>query len=201
MTTVSDNFNRADGALGANWASGLNSANQTIVSNAVVGNADSSDHISIWQGTALGPLQVVDVKVVTASASNQYVRAGCNSSGAAGTYQGYGAYTDTTTGAGHTEVDEWIGGAQTVIGNVAATFIAGTDTIGIQRTGSGAGTRVQMRKNGVAIGAVFTPANIFAAGQPAMGTFHTASLDNFNADDGVATSSLPLLGKRLWINP
>lgn len=193
MTTVSDDFNRANGALGANWASGLNSGSNTIVSNAVVGANDGADHTSIWQGTAIGPLQVVEVTIVVVGASNQYVRAGCNCSGSAGTNQGYGAYTDGTSGAGHTEVDEWLAGVQSVLGNVATTFVA-TDRIGIVRTGSGAGTRIQMTKNSVPVGALFTPANVFAAGQPAIGTFANGSLDNFTANDGITASTVTLMG-------
>lgn len=190
MTAIADDFNRANGALGANWASGLNSAAETIVSNAVVGANDAVDHISIWQGTALGANQSSRTTIITLATNNQYCRVGVRMSGSAGTLQGYGFYTDGTTGATHTEIDSWTAGSQSVEASIATTFTA-ADIMELRVTGVSPSVSLQPYKNGSPIGSPITPTAQFNTGQPAIGDFNGGSFDTFSAEDDLAVATTP----------
>jgi hypothetical protein len=178
VATFTDDFNRANGGLGANWTTATNAP--SIASN-VVNSAASTTSIA-YVATATQTFaadQKAQVTCGSVSASARYagavVRMASNN--------GYEVYTDGSSGAGHTEIARVTAGVETVLANFALTFTS-SDTIGIEAVG----TTLYILKNGVRSGS--TTDATYATGQPGISAYDAVGLDNFTATDGAAAAGV-----------
>lgn len=177
MTTASDNFNRANGGLGSNWTTGIGTL--AISSNAVVGTSVTTS-ISFWATATntFGNDQESQVVVGNISTNIRYSAVAVRASGT----RCYEAYTDGASGAGHTAIARIDAGVETEILAVATTFTAGD----VLKLGI-VGTTLQMYKNGTAVGGTVTDAT-YASGQPGIGTYDVATIDDWSASDGAGSA-------------
>jgi hypothetical protein len=159
-TVVSDNFNRADGALGANWTVQLGS-NMAIVSNEVKTTTLSTDQFAVWNGAGtFAANQYAKIKV-TANVNAAIVAV--RSSGSAGTTTCYWARKDGI----HRFINGPAGYASVQAGDITINL---NDILELRVTG----TTLQRYVNGVAAGPSGTDSNI-ASGKPGFGQYTTGS--------------------------
>lgn len=91
VSTATDDFNRADGDLGANWTY-FNAQHSTVTSNTLAGKSGGGDHGAFWVGTGtFNAPQAAQLDYTTTSAT-EYVGVTVRSTA----NQGYGAYVTTT---------------------------------------------------------------------------------------------------------
>jgi hypothetical protein len=180
MTTFSDNFNRANGGLGANYLT-ANGHAPVIATNVVNAAAGVTAIAIVDPGVlAFGADQKAEVLCGNIAANTRYAGAVVRMTSAG---NGYEVYTDGSSGAGHTEIAKVVSGVETVIANFALTFTS-TDTIGIESSG----TTQFILKNGVRSGSVVDAT--YASGQPGISAFDVVGLDNFSASDGATAVQL-----------
>lgn len=147
-TTASDNFNRADGGLGANWT-----VQVSFGSLGVVSNQAATDGFAVWAGAgSFTDDQCSQVTMVTVNASNSGA-AGVRQSGTSfGTLKGYFCGHSSSTGnlryrifvynADSTETliaTESGGSVNVANGDVirlTVTFSGGTNTLTCSKNGS-----------------------------------------------------------------
>jgi hypothetical protein len=122
---ATDNFNRADGALGANWAGSVG-ADPTIKSNVAIGPSGGGDASMYWSADAPNAAQYAQVKH-TAAAS--YAGVFCR--GSATDW----VFLDAMEGSGW-DIEWYHGGAWTVIGSAYSTAPAASDVAKITADGS-----------------------------------------------------------------
>lgn len=180
--TVSDDFNRANGAIGANYTVSLGSAaNITILSNQLeIDNA--AEVLAVRTAETFANDQEVTVTIASTLTSGQnYVEVVVRASGTDGTFVAYSCYTDGASGAGHTEIAEYAGGTPSVLKSVATTF-ATNDTIGCRVVG----TTISMLKNGSVVDST-TDATL-ASGKIGVGGYGGTStlMDNLTGGDVAA---------------
>lgn len=178
MTTASDNFNRA--LLGSDWVQGIGT--MLIVSNAATGTA-SVNSIYFWNTATntFGADQESQVVVGNLATGAQYASVAVRASGT----RCYEAYTDGVAGALHTAIARIDAGVETEILTVATTFTAGD----VLKLGI-VGTTLQMYKNGTAVGGTIVDAT-YASGQPGIGTYDVATVDDWSAlDSGGGSAAL-----------
>jgi hypothetical protein len=89
-------------------------------------------------------------------------------SGSGAGFNAYTMFTDGLSGAGHTEVSKWIGGAQTVLSNFATTFSPG-DEFKVVASAS----EISLYNNGVLV-SPFTDSAV-VSGSPGCGTYNSSS--------------------------
>lgn len=73
QSPILDDFNRADGALGANWTSTGDASVCTVASNVMSCGVASGGRMHIYTGTSFSPDQFSTVTVVNNPAANHYV--------------------------------------------------------------------------------------------------------------------------------
>lgn len=91
---ATDNFNRADGALGANWTTAYNGG-YIILSNEARSNGSSNDACSAYTGATFNDNQYAEATVSSVNASHYYalgVATRCNQSGVWRNYLYIGLY-------------------------------------------------------------------------------------------------------------
>lgn len=177
---ASDNFNRTDGTLGANWTSIQGTLN--VVSNAC--KSSSGDSASYWAADSFNANHWSECKITTSSDGGPAVR--CTASGCY--YLG--------GGSGANAVWKWTSpGTWLKLADLNFIFTA-TDVIRAEATGSSP-TTIKVYKNGVQQGSDVTdsssPFTTGSAGLYISGT--TTVLDDFQADN-VATIALQQEGYR-----
>lgn len=92
---ATDNFNRADGGLGANWSSATGSAGYTIISNQAASSSAQVEEAVFWNAETFAADQYSEVTFATGSNSSYMGPAvRCNST-SGGNY--YGFYGDPNT--------------------------------------------------------------------------------------------------------
>jgi hypothetical protein len=139
---VYDNFNRANGAPGANWSSVSGGTPPTIISNQLVGAVSLSGGVR-WAGTSVG--------------NDCFVEANCTPGTGTGTIS-VQARADVTTdneyaftwgaGAGGEYIlEKWVGGVVTNLGNTTGVGFTGTRRFRIEVEG----TAIRGYVNGVLI--------------------------------------------------
>lgn len=208
MADFTDDFNRANGALGANYTRGMGTADGlTIVSNAVL-VADSGQN-SRWIRSAetFGDDQIAGVDIVGGLGGGAgYAQIGARGSGQDATFQGYEVLTDGSSGEGHTEIVRINAGTSTLLKGVTTTFAAG-NKIGIRVTGSNP-VLIELLKDTGSGWTVVDSVNdssasrIASGGKPFLsGWSNTAAsqpvMDNFTAadiGDDLDTSVSPITG-------
>lgn len=145
MATASDDFNRADGGPGANWASVLNSLN--IAGNGLEGDsAVEREQCIRWAGAG-APFtteQFSEIVMSGGDAGNYYygVAVRCATGGAATYYSFYGSNTDSY-------LQRSVAGATTQLGSTGAGFPDGA-TVRLEVTGTGATVTLTLKVNGAA---------------------------------------------------
>lgn len=137
MAQFSDNFNRANGALGANYTRGSGpSDGLTIVNNAVLVSDAGQNARWIRTAEAIGNDQIAGVDIVSGlGVGSGYAQIGARGSGVDATFQGYEVFTDGASGNSHTEIQRINAGVPTTLKGVNTTFSHG-DKLGIRVTGS-----------------------------------------------------------------
>lgn len=182
---VSDNFNRADGGLGANWTTFINAL--TISSNTVVGTTSSVYNGGFYSAVAFSNDQFSEATVTTFTQA--YPGLGIRLS-AAGGGRGYVVIFD----AGAVYVERFASGAnQADIASFSASLVAG-DVIRAEMTS----TTITVKLNGASLGTI-TDSN-YADGSPGIVLLDNGAsgraLDNWSGGPYIlsTTQSLPLVG-------
>lgn len=131
MATVSDNFNRADGALGSNWTPMTTDA-PVIATNAATGVTTNAQHFAYWNANGFANDLIVTITTSTNAALGGYQGPVARASGSGGTADCYmvtaSTFNDTWT---LYRMDD---GAFTVLQDSTAAIAPG-DTIGLQVAG------------------------------------------------------------------
>lgn len=138
---ASDNFNRADGPIGANWTT-YAAAGLQIASNLVEATTTGRNG-AFWNANAFNADQYSEITIAgTAGAIAPTVR--CSTAGGENGYEAY--FSGTFGSAGTMFFQRSVAGAVTNVSNVAATISVG-DVVRIQAVG----TTITIYKNGVII--------------------------------------------------
>lgn len=135
-TSVLDNFNRADGAIGANWPDKPTSSYSplTISSNQAAGSVGNNG--SFWITSFAGDQEIfTDVPVIPSSAGNTFDiwarGTGLNGSGKLNAYMGQWAVTGTAM-----KLFKFVAGAATQLGTTVTQAMANGDGLGISCVGT-----------------------------------------------------------------
>lgn len=188
-TTITDDFNRANGVLGANYTRGLGTANTIqVVSNAAQVGVSSSDFYALYTGTSFGSDQEAAITIVSDFfPTDDYVQLAARASGADSTFAGYAVYTNLTSGAGNTEIARYSAGSSTTLKSATVTFSSG-DQIGIRVTGSNP-VVISLLKNGSVVDSYSdsSGSRISSGGTIGFGAYeyggNTSVLDDFTGGD------------------
>lgn len=150
MTTISDSFDRANGALGANYARGRGPTNGVSVASNAARVSNASADCSYIRTDELGDDQEAFVTITGGMGSGiGYAEVCARASGQDGTYQDYSVYTDGASGAGHTAISRILAGTGSELKPVATTFSL-SDELGIRVTGANP-VVISLLKNGVVV--------------------------------------------------
>jgi hypothetical protein len=172
MTTASDNFNRADGALGANWSTaGVNS--WVIASNRAVPNTAAAFNMMRYTGASFANDQ--ECQIIPQPIGG-FFPAACVRMGATGNC--YAAMVDSASNGWRlARIDL---GSNDDLATGTETFNGTTDTIKVRAVG----TTISLWRNGVQLASV-TDAT-YASGAPGLWSYES----NGTVDDWSATDSL-----------
>jgi hypothetical protein len=156
-----DDFNRANGGLGANWTVQLGS-NMAIVDNAVKTTTTDTDQFAVWNGAGtFADNQYSKIKVkANVHASIVTVR----SSGSAGTTTCYWARKDG--------VHKFVNNVYSAVGSSGDITVNIDDVLELRVTGANPAT-LQRYVNGVAAGTAVTDSDIDSGGKPGLGQYTT----------------------------
>ena len=167
-----DDFNRADGGLGANWTVALGS-NMAIVSNEVKTTVASTDQFAFWNADTFANDQYAKVVVGSATGSESKTIAAVRCSGVgSGTFKCYWARKDG--------IHRFSPG-YAALGGGDLTGLTVGDVLEIRVSGD----QITRWRNGVQFGSAVTDSNI-ASGKPGMGQWQssgTATMDDFEGGD------------------
>lgn len=171
MAIIVDDFQRADGSLGANWTAITGLTAPTISSNAAA-NTSTAYHGAIYTGSAFGNDQSAQVKIGTVSSSSVYfvfVRI----SGSA--FSGYAAFAN---GNASYVIRRYDAGAGTNLQSLAQAPVTG-DILKLRVIGQ----MLYLYVNGVMVNSAND--SIYTSGSPGMGmqiNSGTITVDDFIAD-------------------
>lgn len=190
MPTFTDDFNRADGSLGANWATPSNASALAIVSNAVKGAATTPTWGAARVDSSVGTFAADQKATVTFTAISNFDWAGpCVRMSSAGDY--YGLLYYPTSGTSELILSRWSGGTRTQLTTQVNTLVVG-DTLTLIAQGS----LLTVQKNGVTA-YTFTDTTL-TDGNPGIGytwqNVNGTAVDSFVGTD-VLTSATPALGR------
>lgn len=189
MTTASDSFTRANETpLASPWATSYGSG-MNLTSNVAVSTA-STDKGSYYTGT-WGNDQESMGTIGALTTNSQYAGLLVRANGSGNAYQ---VITDGTTGAGHTEFGYWSGGSYSSLNGIATTFANGN---GMRLTVSGASPNIILtlykdtgsgwvqvgQQTGISVGP--------ASGNPGVGCYGVATIDDWSATDNAAAGTNP----------
>lgn len=186
VVSVSDDFNRANGGLGANWFTAAelpagSNTNPQISGNAVVSSALNAVSYSAWKTTNFPPDQFAEVKIVALAAATAFILPSVRFKT---TNQDFSAYQIALFGPAGSAVSATI---RKVIGNVITTLttFSITPVIGDIIRLEIVGSSLTAKQNGV-VRATATD-TVLTAGQPGFQVFFSAGvagdskLDDFKA--------------------
>ena len=180
--TASDDFNRANGALGSNWAS--LQAGMSIVGNAAAGNGGGLHAMAQWTGSTFGADQWAQGTVTYVSGS-QYigpaVRVNATGQGYSVTVDNGAAYVSNQTGFG----------TSTVLLTISGTFASG----GVLKLGI-VGSLLTAYWNGASIGSVTD--TTYTTGQPGIRSYGGGSIDNWSAQSGTLPTAVKYWTGSAW---
>lgn len=176
---VTDNFNRADGTLGANWTTGSGTGHTDllqIASNVVIAIANNNDCDSFWNPWTSGDDQYSQAEITasTTTAGAGYGPAVRRSS-TAGTETFYRLVVDAS---GNYELGRFNANSFTSLRTGTVSFVSGKK-LGLAIQGS----TLKIWYDGVQVGTDFTDSSPIASGLPglAYSSTVTGSLDNWDA--------------------
>lgn len=178
--SASDDFNRADGGLGANWTAfsipnGNNSVSLGIVSNAVKEATDSGWEYAWWSAASFSADQCSQVTVSTAWAWASVSVRMAQHSGGTNNLDGYAL----VAGDGGLTLNRWDDGGPSLLQDYSSS-ISGGDVIRLEV----AGTTIKAFVNGSQVGTDTTDAT-YGTGAAGLGTYNaTAVLDDWYGGDG-----------------
>lgn len=179
MATFSDDFNRADGALGSNWATVGTRSMPTIVSSRfAVTSAPSIRAAAVATSAATFTADHEATITVAVLGSADFLGPAVRVDATNGT--GYMIYTDGTNSSNR-RIYEFTNAGISVIGGVNIPCMAG-DTLTLRAVG----TTITALKNGVVVDTL-TGENTYSTGQPGIfyerGNNGTSRGDDFTASD------------------
>lgn len=140
---VTDNFNRADGGLGANWSTISGEGTGQVVSNQAETNSVGTDCVVRYSATTFGNDQYGQVKVVSSTTGSVGLGAMCRGSDSARTY--YFAYGKVATG-GTWFLKKRVAGTASDLTS-GSVDVAANDVMYIEASG----TSISLKKNGVTV--------------------------------------------------
>lgn len=184
MATVSDNFNRADGALTTNWTDVFGTGNLLIATNQITGG-NNQYRESRWSGTALATANYYTQLVYKSSLATSIANLVVRGVGSAGTRSGYMLQINQT---GAWRIIRITTGTEVNLGTGGSVTHAADDIWRLEVQGS----TLRAKRNSVLLESL-TDTNFTAAGAPGVGIFqNNANLmkwDDFSAGDLAATPS------------
>lgn len=176
LPTVSDNFNRADGSLGANWTIPDPSHSITIVGNAAQGSNAVPSCDAYWSGDAIRATQFSQAEVPASLGGNEWV-----------------GVTARATGLAHNYVLIYFNNSGTYVmmlfsGTGSYTQIGTTYTIGASPLAAGSvirieteGTTIRGKLNGATVITGTDASN--KSGAPGIAVFGSSKLDNWQGGE------------------
>ena len=181
--TASDNFNRADGALGANWTA-ISDGAMAISSQAVIGTAGATTG-DIWTATTFASDQYSQIQVTSTPLSGgQWVAAAVRVQGS-----GQNAYAGLyywNFGSPELMLFKRSGGAWAQLGS---TYSSGVLAAGTQLEVSAVGSTISFLQNGVQ--RISVTDSSFTGGAPGIMAYGNSTADNWtgaNATSGTTYS-------------
>ena len=182
-TPASDNFNRADGALGANWTA-ISDGAMAISSQAVIGTAGATTG-DIWTATTFASDQYSQIQVTSTPLSGgQWVAAAVRVQGS-----GQNAYAGLyywNFGSPELMLFKRSGGAWAQLGS---TYSSGVLAAGTQLEVSAVGSTISFLQNGVQ--RISVTDSSFTGGAPGIMAYGNSTADNWagaNATSGTTYS-------------
>lgn len=169
----SDNFNRANGGLGANWTTQIGSP--AISSNEAYGNSLGNDSYAFESAGTFGANQFSQA-TVKAIGSNDWTIVVARASGTAGSTNGYYFYA-RATGAS-SELWKLVAGAYFLISNTGYGPVAVNDVLRVEVSS----TSITVKDNGTQIGTTQTDTS-HSSGRPGLGFYPNTSVTAARLDD------------------
>jgi hypothetical protein len=181
MPVVSDDFNRANGAVGGDWSTLSGSAAPLIVSNHLEATANDQPYAAEWSADALGNDQWAEIDATLGSAYSEVV-VSVRSDGE----DGYEFYWYTDAGGSYA-LERRQSGSDAVLVDLPGVGTTGTRRLRIEA----AGPTINCLVDGVVVISVFD--STFTAGAPEISLYRnggtTPTIDNFAAGDNIVSDN------------
>jgi len=197
-TSLLDNFNRANGALGSNWTAGTitgETGAPTIVSNTAQGGTSGSSLSANWNVTSFGPdsevYATVTSKITSGLSSGMQLRARYN----AGSKNTYTVYAEADTGTDTWTLFKVSNSAYSQLGATFSQEFAVGDAIGLSVVGTTLTAYYKASGGSWTALTTRTDSTFSAAGligmelEPGSGTF--GSWDDFGGGTVVTATAVP----------
>lgn len=170
--SVSDNFNRANGALGSNWANSGSTTMPVIASNVAIGGDGGDYNGAHWVGNSFNATQ--DCQITKGNSTN-YAGPGVRHS-TGGNFYGYFS---------HGSLQKWVGGSISILGSPASFSTAG-DVAKIAISG----TTITCYKGGVPdAGGTVTDSSLSTGAAGIVFYVNTGSVDDWIATGEIAAGA------------
>ncbi len=177
---ATDDFNRANGGLGANWTN-LRTNVFRIVSNQVESTDILEDAVAIWNTITWPADQYAQaaIKNLSGGVSGEGMGVSLRMSGPVDSITGYRVIV-ADSGAGNVAIERFASGAFSPITTRTTTWVSG-DILKAQIEG----TTIKVFQNGAQLGADITDANVAtgSAGLSYSSALLTSDLDDFEGGD------------------
>jgi hypothetical protein len=204
MTVLfSDDFNRADGAPGSNWAQTGGGTDFTIVSNELTCSVSGNRSLAIASGALSDQ---TNYKVTWKRASGSGYDAGVFLRGSlGGTTSNTGNAYIINPFSSQIDIIRRVAGVNSTVGSRTGLTLADGDTYAVEITGTGTTVSFQLYQNGSALGAAITDTNaarIVVAGATGIYVFQSGSMnDDVQVEDIASgdTTLTPSVGQLVWV--
>lgn len=185
---VSDNFNRTDGALGANWTAMTGAIAMQIVSNAVGSNNPGNNTLARYSGSSFNATQTASITLT----GDNYGGVGLYGSGSGGTAAGY--YVVPSPGSGSFRVYKVVAGSHNFLADRGDGVYSAGNTLELRGSVSGSTVTLKVYLEGAQVGADITDSSsAHTTGAPIIYAYtqvtNQTNLDNFNATGEAAAGS------------
>lgn len=197
-----EDFTGVAAALAGPWTQMLSGVGTVTVNkngaNKGAASSAADDAFAYRNERTYSPNQFSEIRVSSGLASGtNFIQLLCRAGGVTGTSKGYEFYSDSVTGATHTEIARRVANVSTVLLSIVGT-VANGDLLRMITQDIGVGkVLISVFKNGVLFASV-TDSNVAAilTGAPGMGLFGTTVLcDDWQGWDlPILTTGIPLKG-------